>query len=309
MRSNMKIFILSSGKYGSKIVNGIANNGFAEEIVGIHEFPAKKELPQFIDDIGEYVPENIPETDLIIATGIHGDVNMVIPEIVKKSGAKSVIVPIYHPQQVPIGLQNEIKRSLDEKIAIVFPKPFCSLLPIGDEFIDEFTTIFGKPKFKIDADDIIKSVEVLRGAPCGSSWYVAENIIGIPVDEAEFEANNKLHNFPCSASMSTDNATGDTILHLASYKTKEAIKRTLGFTDRAAIVDMEVCEGVEVCGNLCLNACPNVLEGDNTIYLNEDGIACIDPGSCGVCEICIKECPYGAIEIYEERIPVEKDSK
>lgn len=304
----MKIFILSSGEYGSKIVNGIANNGFAEKIVGIHEFPSKEELPEFIDDIKEYVPENIPEADLIIATGIHGDINMVIPEVVKKSGAKSVIAPIYHPNQIPIGLQNEIKKSLDEKIAIVFPKPFCSLTQIGDKFIDEFTTIFGKPKFEIHTNNVIKSVKVLRGAPCGSSWYIAENITGTPVDDGEFEANNKLHNFPCSASMNIDNATGDTILHLASYKTKEAIKRTLGFTRRSAVVDEEICQGSE-CEHFCLNSCPNVLAGESTIYLHTDGKAYIDPGSCGVCETCINECPYGAIEIYEERIPVEKDSK
>ena len=309
MRNNMKIFILCSGEYGSKIVNGIANHGFADKIVGIHEFPPKEELPEFIDDISEYIPENIPEADLIIAAGIHGDVNMVIPEVVEKSTAKSVIAPIYHPKQVPIGLQNEIKMSLDEKIAIVFPKPFCSLTPIGNEFIDEFTTVFGKPKFEIHGDDIIKSVKELRGTPCGSSWYIAENILGTPVDDGEFEANNKLHNFPCSGSMSTDKTTGDTILHLASYKTKEAIKRALGFTNRVAIVDEEVCEGSKECDNICLNVCPNVLIGDETISLNTDGKAFIDPASCGVCEKCIDECPYGAIELYEEKIPVKKDSK
>jgi len=303
----MKIFILSSGEYGSKIVNGIAKYGFAEKIVGIHEFPPKEELPEFIEDIDEYVPENVPEADLIIATGIHGDVNMVIPEVVKKANAKSVLVPIYHPQQIPIGLQKEIKNSLDEEIAIEFPKPFCSLMPNGDEFIDEFTTVFGKPKFEIQANNLVKSVKVLRGAPCGSSWFIAENIIGTPVDDAEFEANNKHHNFPCSSSMLTDNATGDTILHLASYKTKEAVKRSLGFTNRAAVVDEEICQGSTTCEHFCLKSCPNVLSGTKTITLDEDGIAHIDPGSCGVCEICVKECPYDVIEVWEERIPVEKD--
>ncbi|MDR0900743.1 MAG: 4Fe-4S binding protein, partial [Methanobrevibacter sp.] len=141
---------------------------------------------------------------------------------------------------------------------------------------------------------------------CGSTWFIAENLIGVQTKDAEFEANNKLHNFPCLASMATDNITGDTVLHLASYKTKEAIKRALGFTCKSALVDEEVCEGLEECENICLKSCPNVLTGDNTIYLAEHGKAQIDPASCGVCEICIKECPYGAIEVYEEKIPIKK---
>lgn len=315
----MRIFILSSGEYGSKIVNGIATHGFANNIVGIHEFPSKDNLPEFIDDVRGYVPENIPESDLIIAVGLFGDINMVIPDVVKESGAKSIIAPIYHPQQLPIGLQSEIKSELDVKVdrktTIVFPKPFCGLTSMGDEFIDKFAEIFGKPEFEIQTDSgsgevdensNITSINVLRGAPCGSTWFIAENINGIPVKDAEFEVNNKLHNFPCVASMATDNITGDTILHLASYRTKESIKRAIGFTWKVAKVDPETCEGFEECDNACLNSCPNVLTNVETIYYDEDEKAIIDPATCGVCEICIHECPYGAIEVYEEKIPIEK---
>ena len=45
---NIKIFILSSGDYGSRIINNIANRGYASSIVGLHEF--KEDLPEFIDD-------------------------------------------------------------------------------------------------------------------------------------------------------------------------------------------------------------------------------------------------------------------
>ena len=311
----MRIFILSSGEYGSKIVNGIATHGFAANIVGIHELAPHEDLPEFIEDVSEYIPKNIPEADLIISAGTFGDINMVIPEVAKISGAKSIIAPIYHPQQLPLGLQNEVKSALDDNVTIVFPKPFCSLTAMGDEFIDKFTEIFGKPKFEIETDSSeerdaksnITSIKVIRGAPCGSSWFIAENLQGIRVKDAEFEANNKLHNFPCSASMATDNITGDTVLHLASYRTKEAIKRALGFTCRLAIVDPETCEGLEECDNVCLNSCPNVLTDVKTIYHGEDGKAIIDPATCGVCEICINECPYGAIEVYEKYIPVEKE--
>lgn len=71
----------------------------------------------------------------------------------------------------------------------------------------------------------------------------------------------------------------------------------------------KLVEGFEECENACLNSCPNVLTGVDTIYYNEEGKAVIDPVSCGVCEICIHECPYGAIEVYEKRVNIKKDNE
>jgi NAD-dependent dihydropyrimidine dehydrogenase PreA subunit len=306
----MRISILISGEYGFKIANGIATHGLASNIVGIHEFPSFKNFPELIDDISEYIPKKIHASDLIIAAGLFGDINIVIPNVTKISGAKSIIAPIYHPQQLPLGLQNEIKSKLDNDITIVFPKPFCSLSPIGDILIDKFTKIFGKPKFEIETDnesdeiDInnnISSVKVIHGAPCGSSWFIADNITGIPLKDAEFEANNKLHNFPCSASMITDKKINDTILHLASYRTKEAIKRAIGFTCRIPIVNTEKCKELTECKNTCLKSCPNVLTGLETISHDKNNKAVIDPATCGACENCIHECPCGAIHIYNNK--------
>lgn len=304
----MRIIILSSGEYGSRIVNTIASRGFASSIVGMYEFP--HDLPEFLDDVEEYIPENLPEADLLISAGLFGDINLVIPEIISQTGVKSAIIPIHDPKQIPQGLQNEIEnlvKNTSPYINIIFPKPFCSLIPNGDVFIDKFTEKFGKPMLEIDADNIIKNVNVIRGAPCGSTWYIAEKLIGLPVEDAEFESGNKFHNYPCLASMSNDPMVGDTIMHLAGYKTKEAVKRALGFTLKSAVVDHEVCSGGEDCDYLCREICPNVRAGDDTIFIDDDGKADIDPASCGVCEICLKECPYGVIEIFEEKIKVKQD--
>lgn len=300
----MRVLILSSGEYGSRIVNHLATHGLSSSIVGLEEF--EDNLPEFIDDLTEYMPENLPECDLIIAVGLFGDINLLISSIVKETGAKSVIMPIHHPQQIPAGLKQEIKDSLQEA-TIVFPKPFCSLTSQGDKYIDKFVEKFGKPELEIEADEYIKKVQVKRGAPCGSTDFVAKKLLGVPVEEAEFEGGDKFHNYPCLASMNKDSATGDTILHLAGYKTKEAIKRALGFTYKSAVVDLEVCQGGEDCEHLCREVCPNVLSGDNTIKLRDDEKVDINPASCGVCEICIPECPYGAIEIVEEKISCQKE--
>ena len=68
---------------------------------------------------------------------------------------------------------------------------------------------------------------LVRGAPCGSTWYVAQELEGFPLEDAELESGNKIHNYPCIASMATDSIIGDTILHLAGYKIKEAVKEGL----------------------------------------------------------------------------------
>lgn len=298
---DIRIFILTSGKYGSRIINNIAQRGFASSIVLIHEVP--ENLPEFIENISEFVPENLPEADLILSVGLYGDINMIIPIIASKTGAKSIIVPIHDPKQIPIGLQREIETECDVKI--VFPKPFCSLEPVGDRYIDEFTSIFGKPELEIEADKLIKSIKVKRGAPCGSTWFVAEKLENIPIEEAEFEAGGKYHNYPCLASMSVDPQVGDTILHLAGYKIKEAVKQELGFAAKSAVVDEEICQGGENCDHICFEVCPNCKIGDKTVTIKENGKVEIDAASCGCCQICIPKCPFGAIEI-QNNIKLEK---
>jgi Uncharacterized protein conserved in archaea len=265
--------------------------GLAPSITGIHEVP--EDLPEFIDDISKYVPDNLPEADLIISIGLYGDINMIIPFVVSKTGAKSIIVPIHDPKQIPAGLQREIKSEIDDAV-IVFPKPFCLLQPVGDRYIDEFTESFGKPELEIKADNLIRHIEVKRGAPCGSTWFVAEKLKNVPVGEAEFEAGGRYHNYPCLASMDVDPQIGDTLLHLAGYKIKEAVKKELGFAAKSAVVREEICEGGDNCAHICYDVCP--MRGE-TIKIKENNKVEIDAQSCGYCSICIQKCPFGAISI------------
>ncbi|NYB52787.1 MAG: 4Fe-4S binding protein [Methanobacteriaceae archaeon] len=298
----MRIYILSSGKYGSRVVNNLAEHGMASNIVGMEEF--KEDIPLFLDDFSGYIPKNLPPSDLILAVGLSGDLNMIVPEVARKTGAKSAIIPIYGPKQMPPALQQEIIDSAPD-IKIVFPKPFCSLEPVGDAPIDEFASRFGKPVLFIKSDKFIKKAEVLRGAPCGSTNYIARGLWSMPVQDAEFEATQKLHNYPCNASTDTDPAVGDTSMHLASYQIKEAIKRALGFAVKSAVVNPELCDTSQ-CQEQCIKVCPQVLIGLNTITLKEDK-ALIDPATCGYCEICVRECPLNAIEIKKGRFELGKD--
>ena len=52
---DIKIYVVSSGDYGSRIINNIANRGFASSIVGLHEID--DDFADFIDDVDEYIPK------------------------------------------------------------------------------------------------------------------------------------------------------------------------------------------------------------------------------------------------------------
>jgi len=297
---NMKIYILSSGNYGKRVVNNLAAQ-LSSQIVGLHE--VDEELPEFIEDLTPYLPDNLPESDLIIAVGLKGDINLLVPEIARKTGAKSIIISSNQPTQIPPGLRNEVERDAGD-IKTVFAKPFCTLKPTGDQYIDEFVQYFGKPKLEVDAHQLIKKVEVKRDAPCGCTAYVASALESVPVEDAEFVAAEKFHNYPCLSSMAKDSELNDSILHVAGYQIKEAVKRGLGFTCKSAVVEQEECQGGDGCQHLCLKVCPQVNAGEPTITVQDDDKAYIDPASCGCCELCISECPYGCIEIVEGKIDV-----
>ncbi|MBG0768577.1 DUF166 domain-containing protein [Methanococcus maripaludis] len=285
----MKITVLYSGNYGERVLNTILEK-FAQKIVSIHEIP--ENLLEYIDDVTEYVPENLKESDLIISVGLFGDINLVVCDIAKKINAKSIIIESHSPKQLTSGLKSEILNNLND-VNAVFPKPFCSLKPVGDTYIDEFAKYFGSPEIEITGETNVKSVTVMRNAPCGSTKYVAENLTGYLFDEVEFESGNKLHNYPCLASMDIDTELGDTILHLAGYKIKEAVKKSLKFSNNILKVN-DNCKGFE-CGFKCYKICPVVKMGENAVEI-EKTHANINYIYCGYCMKCLNACPFNAIE-------------
>jgi len=76
----------------------------------------------------------------------------------------------------------------------------------------------------------IVHVEVLRSAPCGSTWFVAKQLEGVEV-ENKLELYDRIseshHSYPCTASMEKDREIGDTILHKAGYLIRAAVEKAL----------------------------------------------------------------------------------
>ncbi|MCD4798209.1 MAG: DUF166 domain-containing protein [Methanosarcinales archaeon] len=54
-----------------------------------------------------------------------------------------------------------------------------------DPTINEFTSVLGRPRLEVQVGDgKISKVKVICGAPCGSTWWMAEHLKGVPVSEA-----------------------------------------------------------------------------------------------------------------------------
>jgi len=65
---------------------------------------------------------------------------------------------------------------------------------------------------------------------------------------------------------------------------------------RIAVVHKDRCHARK-CGTECILYCPRVRTGDETVILGEEGKAVISEELCVGCGICIKKCPFDAIDI------------
>jgi len=192
----------------------------------------------------------MPESDVVLAIGIHPDLLSALPYVVEKTYAKAVIAPIEDPSWVPLGLKNQIKEELDKlDIESAFPKPFCALkgsTPVIDAFINQF--MVGQSKLEIEIKKgRLMVVRVLRSTPCGLTYYVATRLRNAPLELVWLEAQKAKeeirvdldavresqyismahHSYPCTASMMMDPELEDTILHQSGYQIREAVREAL----------------------------------------------------------------------------------
>jgi hypothetical protein len=244
----MRICILYSGEFGKKVVGNLVNLSnfctacgdlcdkcrvgrisFADMVYEIHELPS--DLPDFIEDPADLFPE-IRHCDLIIAMGIHPDLLADIPALAESINARAVIVPVEEPGWAPPGLQKQIREKLESTgVECEFPKPFCSLTLTSKPVIDKFVKLgFGKPELRIRLSEdgrLFTRVEVLRDAPCGSTWFVARKLKWSDTADYKETVSNAHHSYPCTSSMDRDVQLEDTILHKGGYIIRKAVEKGL----------------------------------------------------------------------------------
>jgi hypothetical protein len=117
-------------------------------------------------------------------------------------------------------LQKELQSSFSNMgIECTFPKPFCDVDATGGGLIEAFVRRYqiGKPLLEMSLlGNQISETRIIRSAPCGSTWYVAQQIKWLAADDLENleQAISKAHHgYPCIASMEMEPELEDTILH------------------------------------------------------------------------------------------------
>ncbi len=248
----MRLLVLITGEYGQRHVDNLRRH--APPHWAIETWQTPRSLPIVLDYPEDYLPDTLPPADLILSLAELPGVAEMIPPLAQRSGDQAVIAPIDSQAWLPFGLARQLREWLMRLgVACVTPMPFCSLtethvhamrlreaysadLP-GYEIIRTFARHFGRPAFRITVDKPnghITGAEVLRDACCGCARFVAEKLIGTPVEEALEAAGLHHHHYPCQASMGIDPLYGDTLMHVSGNLMKEAVREALGDNLRVA---------------------------------------------------------------------------
>jgi hypothetical protein len=188
---------------------------FSKSITGIIDFPAV--LPGIIEEPEEFLPEDIPEHDILIAIAVNEEI--LISFINKFRLSRGIIVPIEQSACISPNAVAEITGICAQAgIEVSFPKPFCSFAPkegILSEFRKEFK--IGKPEVRFDIQNkVIAGTEVIVSAPCGATYHTCRGLEGRDMrDDLEYIIDGRLSSYPCTADTSIDAQFKDSITHEA----------------------------------------------------------------------------------------------
>ena len=226
----MKLIVFTQGAYGERILENLWRR--APQDWAIEDSVIPGDLPSMIEE-----PEGIVEDmglggtwDLALFMGESPSAFTLLPSILEKLEVGAVIAPVDDYDWLPRGLERQIRGEI-EKLAvdIVFPRTFCALAPVGVPQIDAFAELFGVPGLDVEVvDGEVWCVDVLRGAPCGSTHYMAEKLLGTKEGDAKPRAGTLVQIYPCLASRKVDRFFGDSPIHVAGKIAKKALEKAIG---------------------------------------------------------------------------------
>jgi len=183
----LRVAIATDGPYGERAYENISKK-FDCKFIEL-EHPSSTLLEDI--EIPEDTIRQLKAADLIITYVIHPDLTL---ELVERLHDKVswIIVGIWKGK----GFKNQLERFRNVKC----PEIMCDLEENGNQVFDEFASKFGRPKVKIKYENNkITDIKVLRSSPCGSTFFVADEVIGESIEDLPVKAGLKLQHYPCRA--------------------------------------------------------------------------------------------------------------
>ncbi|MFC1999115.1 DUF166 family protein, partial [Chloroflexota bacterium] len=117
---------VTQGVYGGRIVDNIKKRGPVDWEIEVYNPP--RALPSIVDDPGEFLPEEMPQVDLVLLLSESSKAAQLIGGIASLAGAKAVIAPIDDSSWMPPGLAKQLQQELaDMGVVSAFPKTFCTI--------------------------------------------------------------------------------------------------------------------------------------------------------------------------------------
>jgi hypothetical protein len=237
MQRQMRILAAIQGPGGQRMADNIRKNAPTHWNVSIWRAPPL--IPPDRESLARLLPRVLPAADLVL--GLAESIQMVymLPEIVARSGARALLVPIESPRWVPERALRFLEAAMEDAgVAAAFPKPFCSLTMrtyneaswrevYQDAHIAEFARYFGRPELRILFDEahLVTRCEVRRDAACGFVHLLADRLVGRSLDQVEELASQLLGEHTCPDGSCVDPIYQAPLQHIADSIVREAMRR------------------------------------------------------------------------------------
>jgi hypothetical protein len=237
LQRQMRILAAIQGPCGQRIADNIRRNAPSHWNVSIWRAPPL--IPPDRESLARLLPRVLPAADLVLGLGESIQMTYLMPEIVARSGARALLVPIENNRWVPERAMRFLEKAMEGAgVAVAFPKPFCSLtmrtyneaswrVVYQDAHIAEFARYFGRPELRILFDDTrcVTRCEVRRDVACGFAQLMADHLVGTPLDQVENLASELLQEHKCPNGTLIDPDYRAPLLSIADLIVREAVRR------------------------------------------------------------------------------------
>lgn len=183
----MKIAIVTDGPYGERAYATIKEEFECDYIV--MEAPASTFMDEI--DLPLETMSRLKKADIVLTYVLHPDLTLDLVDALHDK-VEWIIVGAWRGE----GFKNQ----LESYGNVTCPENMCDLTENGNPLFDEFVSKFGRPVVRVNCQgDKVVDVEVLRCSPCGSTHFVAEEMVGENTNTLPIKAGLRIQHYPCRA--------------------------------------------------------------------------------------------------------------